>query len=421
MTKMSVRKAVQVATVGFFAVASFAMAQDTTTPSAGSNGANPPAAAAPAPAPATGGWRRVGDPQTQSDSSTANTTDSQISQSAPSGQTAAPSTYPEAGYPQAQQSQPQNNYPQAQPQSSYPQEIPPQVQQQQPMNGPPMQQQYPMQQQGSGYAPVPAQVSVPAGTYLTVRINQLLSSDRNQVGDAFSATLVKPLVANGIVVAEPGQTIGGRVSQVQKSGRIEGLAKLGVELTDLTLVDGQQIPIKTMFISRTANSTVGRDAGAIAGTTALGAAAGAVADLGRGAAIGAGAGAAVGIIGVLVTRGQPSVIVPEQVLTFRLEQPLTISTERSPQAFRYIQPGEYTQMANGPAPGYGYGVPGPVYAAAPAPYYASPYYGYYGYPYYPYSGFSLFVGPGFYGRGYYGYGPRYYGGVGVRGGVVIRR
>jgi hypothetical protein len=226
---------------------------------------------------------------------------------------------------------------------------------------------------------------------------------------------VRPLIANGVVIAEPGQTVGGRVAQAQKAGRVEGLSKLGVELTDVALVDGQQLPVKTTLVSRTGNSSVGRDFGGVAATTGLGAAVGAAADWGRGAAIGAGAGAAVGIIGVLVTRGQPSVIYPEQVLTFRIEQPLTVSTDRSPQAFRYVQPGEYTQAGYAPSPGprYAYGAPGPAYAAAPYPY---PYYGgypYYGYPYYPYGGFSLFVGPGW-GRGYY-YGGGRYGGFGYRG------
>jgi len=361
MTKISSYKVFGLAAV--FAVGSLAMAQDTTPSS-------------------TGGWRRVGDaaPQAQTDNS-------QVSQSSPNPQNGAPSTYPESSYPQPAAS------PQAQaPVPSYPQ----QQQQPYPMQRPPMQQ-----------SQVPAEISVPAGTYLTVRVNQLLSSDHSQVGDAFSATLVKPLVANGVVLAEPGQTIGGRVAQVQKSGHVSGLAKLGVELTDLALVDGQQLPIKTMLVSRTANSTTGRDTGAIAGTTALGAAAGAVADLGRGAAIGAGAGAVVGIVGVLITRGQPSVIYPEQELTFRIEEPLTVSTEHSPQAFRYVQPNEYSnQLAYGaPAPAYPAGYAA-GYAVAPAPYYAYPYYGY---PYYPYAGFSVFVGPRF-------YGPRYYGGFAYRGG-----
>jgi hypothetical protein len=254
---------------------------------------------------------------------------------------------------------------------------------------------------------------------LTVRINQLLSSDKNQPGDAFSATLAKPLVVNGIVVAEPGQTLGGKVVEAKKAGRIEGVARLGVQLTDMTLVDGQQLPIQSSLINRSGPTSVGQDAGAIVGTTALGAAVGAAADWGRGAAIGAGAGAAVGILGVLVTRGHPSVLYPEQTLTFRIDAPFTISTEHSPQAFRYVQPGEYDR------PMYGqqtmqYGYPAPAYppvAAAPAPYYYGypyPYYAYgYGYPYY-YSP-SFFIG-GFYGGYRYG-GYRYYGGPVYHAGV----
>jgi hypothetical protein len=265
---------------------------------------------------------------------------------------------------------------------------------------------------------------MPAGAYLTVRINQMLSSDHNQVGDAFSATLVKPLVVNGVVVAEPGQIVGGRVAEAVKAGHVSGLARLGVQLTDLALVDGQQLSIKSSLVSRTGPSSVGQDAGTIIGATGLGAAVGAAAAWGKGAAIGAGSGALLGIVGVLVTRGHPSVLYPEQMLTFRIEAPITIDTTHAPQAFRYIEPGEYSQPAYGQQqPGsYGPYSSAPYPPAAPAPYYYGypyPYYAYgYGYPYYGGLGFSLFLG----GRYYYGggryYGGRYYGGRYYGGGVV---
>jgi len=281
---------------------------------------------------------------------------------------------------------------------------------------------------------IPAQITIQQGAFITVRVNQPLSSDKNQAGDAFSATLVRPLVADGVVIAEPGQTVGGRVVEAKKAGRVEGVARLGIQLTDLTLVDGQQVLIQSQLISRSGRTSVGRDAGAIAGTTALGAAIGAGADLGPGAAIGAGAGAVLGTIGVLVTRGHPSVIYPEQILTFRIEAPVTISTEQAPQAFHFVQPNEYGQ-SNGaqqqPAP-YGGGEPPP--ADHYGPYYGySNYYGYgygypyaygYGYPYYWGSGLSFYFGPGYwggryyrgyYGRGFYGRGG-YYGGRGFVGG-----
>jgi hypothetical protein len=268
--------------------------------------------------------------------------------------------------------------------------------------------------------PIPAQLTLKPGTYVTVRVNQFLSSDKNQAGDFFSATLVRPIVVDGVVVAGPGQTIGGHVAEAVKAGRVKGVSRLGLELTDLTLVDGQQFPIKTSLISRYGNTSVGRDAGAIAGTTALGAAAGAAADWGRGAAIGAGAGAVVGVVGVLLTRGEPTIVRPEQMLTFRVEQPVTFSTERSQAAFHYIEPGDFG--SGGPGPGYGgYGGGQPGYSgygyAAYAGYPAYGYYGaypYYGYPYYGW-GYPYFgVGFGFYGRGFYGYG-RGWGG-GFRGG-----
>ena len=55
-------------------------------------------------------------------------------------------------------------------------------------------------------ANVPPQLTIAPGTFLTVRVNQLLSSDHNHAGDAFSASLVKPIVVNGVVVADRGQS-----------------------------------------------------------------------------------------------------------------------------------------------------------------------------------------------------------------------
>jgi hypothetical protein len=304
---------------------------------------------------------------------------------------------------------------------------PPAPNQSAPPNYGPQQSQQPQYQQPAYQPqPVPPSLTIPRGTFLTVRVNQLLSSDKNQAGDAFSATLIQPVVVNAVVVAEPGQTLGGRVAEAQKAGHIEGTARLGIQLTELTLVDGQQLPLQSALVSRQGSTSVGQDAGTIAGTTGLGAAIGAAADWGKGAAIGAGAGAAAGIIGVLVTRGHPSVIYPEQLLTFRIETPLTISTDRAPQAFHYIQPNEYdrpydTQPAPGPYASQQ--APPPYYGAYPSYPYPYPYYGYggYGYPGYWGPSFSFFVGPRFgwgsyYGRGYYGGGYFRGGGGGYRGG-----
>lgn len=236
---------------------------------------------------------------------------------------------------------------------------------------------------------VPPQLTIKAGTYLTVRLNEVLSSDRSQTGDAFTATLTKPLVVDGIVVAQRGQSVTGRVTEVKKAGRIAGTSRLGVQLVELTAVDGQQLPLQSELLTRNGTTSTGRDAAAMAGTTGLGAAIGAGVNGGVGAGVGAGAGLVVGLAGVLLTRGHATMIYPETMLTFRVDKDITISTEHSAQAFRYVTPADYQQSAPAmarrpmpPRPGYGYG-----YA------YGSPYYGY------PYWGPSFyFGGPRFYGR-----------------------
>ena len=250
----------------------------------------------------------------------------------------------------------------------------------------------------------PSRLTIPAGKFINVRVDQPLSSDHNQQGDYFSATLMDPIVVDGIVVAQRGQRVSGRVVEVDKGGRVSGVARLGLQITELTAVDGQQLPVQTQFISRNAPSTVGRDVGVVAGTTAVGAAIGAAAGWGTGAAIGAGAGAAAGLAGVLLSRGAPAVVFPETPLTFRIEQAVNVNTERAPQAFQPVNPYEYQQqpvLQSGPvAPGPR---PGPYPYAAP---YAAPYpYPYaYAYPYpYPYWGpsFGVVIGPRFYAGRYY--------------------
>jgi hypothetical protein len=256
--------------------------------------------------------------------------------------------------------------------------------------------------------PPPATLTIPAGTVLSVRINEYLSSDKSQVGDRVTATLQQPVVVNGYVVARRGQMLVGQVEAAQKAGRVTGTSQLGIELTDLTTADGQSRPILTELWKGSGGTSHGADAATIGGTTALGAAIGSIADWGRGAAIGAGAGAAAGIGAVLLTRGRPTVIPPETWLTFRLKDPVTVDTTQSAQAFVPVSQYDYdnhgrrgSRDAGGyppqgpyaPTP-YACGYDAPCYAppAYAYPYGAYPYAAYPGY-YYPYPAFSF---------GYYG-------------------
>jgi hypothetical protein len=218
------------------------------------------------------------------------------------------------------------------------QEVPPEAVQQSPEESAP---ETAPQAPPTEYLEVPPTLTVPAGTTITIRTSQYLSSDQNHAGDAFSAELQQPVVVHGWVLARRGQTVLGRVAVAKKAGRIKGQSQLGVELTQLVLVDGQQLPIRTQLMQTSGGTTRGSDAAAVGTTGSIGAAIGAAADGGAGAGIGAAIGAGAGLAGVLLTRGRPTVIPAETSLTFRLEFPLTISTARSRVAFRPVEPEDY--------------------------------------------------------------------------------
>lgn len=176
--------------------------------------------------------------------------------------------------------------------------------------------------------PPPQTVTLPAGTLIQVRLAERLATDRNLEGDAFVAILDRELVANGWVIAELGARVLGRITQLDQAGRVAGTASMAIELTSLTTSDGQKIPLHTASFLRKADTSKKSDAVKIAVGTAIGAAIGATAGGGKGAAIGAGAGGAAGVGTVLATRGQPAVLDIETRLSFRLDDPVTITERR---------------------------------------------------------------------------------------------
>lgn len=194
---------------------------------------------------------------------------------------------------------------------------------------------------------LPNQITLPAGAWLSVRLNQGLSTKRNLPGDTFTASLAQPLVAEGIVLARRGQMVSGRVVEVQRAGRVKGTSRLGIELIEISLIDGQQLAVRTQLVETRAGTSNGRDTAAVAGTTATGAIIGAAAAGGSGAGLGAIAGAGASLIGVLATRGRDTEIFPEESLAFRTVAPLSISTERSAHAFQSVQQDDFT-----PAPSF---------------------------------------------------------------------
>ncbi|MFZ5929470.1 MAG: hypothetical protein ACOYX1_18715 [Acidobacteriota bacterium] len=175
----------------------------------------------------------------------------------------------------------------------------------------------------------PRTVTLPAGTLVTVRLRDALSTERHSAHDAFYATLDAPLIVEGLVIAERGAMVRGRVVEAIGSGRVKGRAALVLQLDELTTSDGQKVEIRTDAFRHEAESGVKGDVAKTGVAAGIGAAIGAIAGGGRGAAIGAAIGGAAGAGGAMATRGKPAELPSETRLTFRLSEPLTL-TEKLP-------------------------------------------------------------------------------------------
>ena len=185
----------------------------------------------------------------------------------------------------------------------------------------------PTQSAGNIESRVPPSVTLAAGTLLSVRIGETLSSARNQVGDTFLATLTQPLIVDGWVIAERGARVEGRVVDATPAGRVKGASHLGISIVRLATSDGQYVRVHTEPFVKDGASSTGTDAAKVGAGAAIGAIIGAIAGGGKGAAIGAGAGGAAGAGDVLLTRGKPAEIPVETRVNFKVQDSVTI-TER---------------------------------------------------------------------------------------------
>jgi hypothetical protein len=156
---------------------------------------------------------------------------------------------------------------------------------------------------------------IPSGTAVKVRIIDKLSSEESETADTFHGTLDEPIVVNGKELYPKGADVTGRVTNVQRSGRLSEPGELDLVL--VTVSGGRMaasLSVEPLVIK--GESHAKSNATKIGGGAALGAIIGAVAGGGKGAAIGAGVGAAAGTGAAAATGKRPAVVEPEAVLTF---------------------------------------------------------------------------------------------------------
>ena len=204
-------------------------------------------------------------------------------------------------------------------------------------------------------------VTIPAGTLLTVRLQNFIDARRIKPGDVFVVNAARDVFQNGVLALPLGATLEGHVVAVKKPGAFSGGGDIQVELTQLDL-DGQTYPIATDIFSTETPGKGGYSAANTIGGAAFGAILGAAFGGGPGAAVGAVAGGATGAAISSATPAPRSFIPAETLITFHLKSPATIQP---------VSLDEATRLAAS--------MPRPV--LRPRPVYYAPRPVYYGYPY----------------------------------------
>ncbi len=172
--------------------------------------------------------------------------------------------------------------------------------------------------------PPPKPIVVPAGTTLTVRLNQAVGSKTSKPGTPFTGSVSTPITIDGKTVIPSGSDITGIVKDAKKAGKFKGAGVLSMHLDSIT-VRGHQYNIVTMSFDQTSKGKGKRTAGAVVGGAGAGAAIGGLAGGGKGAGIGALIGVTAGAIGAATTGNSRDIEFPaESAITFELAQPLTL-------------------------------------------------------------------------------------------------
>jgi hypothetical protein len=146
-------------------------------------------------------------------------------------------------------------------------------------------------------------VTLPVGTSLPLELTTSLTSETAQVEMPVSARLRQAVMVDGVTVLPAGSVVNGEVTEVDRPGRVQGRARLGVRFTSVT-VGGRREELRTNPVTFEGEASKGEDATKIGAGAGIGAVIGGIVGGKSGAAKGGAIGGAAGTGAVLATRGK---------------------------------------------------------------------------------------------------------------------
>jgi hypothetical protein len=169
-------------------------------------------------------------------------------------------------------------------------------------------------------------LTLPKGSRLEVRLGETIDVKHVASGDRFTGSLVAPVVVGNTVAVPAGSAATGEVLVAHRRGMFKGRSMIALTLTRLE-VNGTQYHIDTSNLARTKKGKGRRSAAFIGGGAGMGMLIGGVATGGVGLLVGGLAGGGAGALGAAFTGNRDLSIPAESVVTFRLQDPLTLQPE----------------------------------------------------------------------------------------------
>jgi hypothetical protein len=174
--------------------------------------------------------------------------------------------------------------------------------------------------------PTAHDVTIASGTELPLELLTSLTSETAAVEDQVRARLKQAVSVNGETVIPNGVTLVGSVTEVERSGRVQGRARLAMRFTEVTF-NGERHRLNTQPLSFEAEATKKEDATKVGVGAGVGAVIGGILGGGKGAAKGAAIGGAAGGGAVLATRGKEVELASGTALTAVMAAPLTVTIQ----------------------------------------------------------------------------------------------
>jgi len=184
---------------------------------------------------------------------------------------------------------------------------------------------------------------IPSGTKVPLALKQAISTRNAKEGDPVYCETTFPFVVDDRIVIPAGTYVQGKISRVQRPGRIKGRAELLMHFTSMIYPSGytvmlpgslDTIPGADKTSMKGSEGTVrqdsdkGKDIGTVASTASTGAVIGGLSAGGKGAGLGAAAGGLAGLAIAMISRGSDVKLEPGTSIEMIIQREVSVDANR---------------------------------------------------------------------------------------------